>query len=316
MQGYSQSGAVDWLNFRLANALCAKNLSSAALEVMGGNVEFTVSKQCLMAITGAHAKITINDKLFTEKTPVVILLDANDHVAIGNVVCGVFSYIAFSVNFELPVFAGSVCAVKRESKGGYTNNGMGLACGDSFIFGSINRLRKCGLNILNKEQQRGHDLVSFAPILQKVITQQMSAHKTIPFSFCYQSYGFRHTEKQRFCAHQYVISQYIDKMGVRLNGPAIECELNHLTSQGVASGSIQIPGDGAPIIMRNDRQTIGGYPIIGSVNSEGLALLSQAQVNNTMVFKAVDFEASTIWQQFIDIQLKRVFNKTKMLFEN
>ena len=40
-------------------------------------------------------------------------------------------------------------------------------------------------------------------------------------------------------------------------------------------GAIQVPADGQPIVLMNDRQTIGGYPKIGSVLSLDIAALAQ-----------------------------------------
>ncbi|EWC41915.1 hypothetical protein B597_008210 [Stutzerimonas stutzeri KOS6] len=38
-----------------------------------------------------------------------------------------------------------------------------------------------------------------------------------------------------------------------------------MISEGVPSGAIQVPPDGQPIILLNDRQTIGGYPRLGAL---------------------------------------------------
>ncbi len=62
-------------------------------------------------------------------------------------------------------------------------------------------------------------------------------------------------------------------MGVLFQGPAIDCEVDGILSVGICHGAIQIPPDGQPIVLLNDRQTIGGYPKIGAALSLDAARL-------------------------------------------
>jgi allophanate hydrolase subunit 2 len=307
VNGYSQSGAVDWFSFQFANAICGKALNSPTLEVMAGNIEFKVSVSCLISITGASADISINGKGIDNRQ--VFKLEENDCVKIGPTVKGLFVYIAFSACFSLPVFANSVCAVKRENIGGTHDDGSSIVNGEVFPFVAQANISKNALRLF----YNGEFYVAPTPMLQKLIQSQFSPHKCVPFTFCYQQNNFTNVEKQRFVAHQYEVTQYIDKMGVRLAGADIQCNIANLTSQPMANGAIQIAGNGMPIIMRNERQTIGGYPVIGAVNSAGLAMLSQAIPSQKITFMATDFDSSTIWRQLIDIQLKQVLIKTRQL---
>lgn len=61
-----------------------------------------------------------------------------------------------------------------------------------------------------------------------------------------------------------------------------------LDSEGICYGAIQIPPDGQPIIMLKDRQTIGGYPKIGSVFPLDCFALAQAQINDEIHFEEID----------------------------
>ena len=45
--------------------------------------------------------------------------------------------------------------------------------------------------------------------------------------------------------------------------------------QGIPLGAIQVPPDGQPIVLLNDRQTIGGYPRLGALTPLSLARLAQ-----------------------------------------
>ncbi len=55
-------------------------------------------------------------------------------------------------------------------------------------------------------------------------------------------------------------------MGYRLEGPVIRHLHGHnIVSDGTVNGSIQVPGNGQPIVLMPDRGTSGGYPKIATV---------------------------------------------------
>ena len=76
-------------------------------------------------------------------------------------------------------------------------------------------------------------------------------------------------------------------MGYRLEGPAITCEIDGILSEGICAGAIQIPPDGQPIVLLNDRQTIGGYPKIGSALSLDTAHLAQLTPGGSVHFAPI-----------------------------
>ena len=76
-------------------------------------------------------------------------------------------------------------------------------------------------------------------------------------------------------------------MGYRLEGPPIRCEAGGILSEGIAPGAIQIPGDGQPIVLLADRQTIGGYAKIGSALSVDCAALAQLSPGDAVNFTPI-----------------------------
>ncbi|HSG51555.1 MAG TPA: allophanate hydrolase, partial [Rheinheimera sp.] len=67
----------------------------------------------------------------------------------------------------------------------------------------------------------------------------------------------------------------------------IACEQRQLLSEGICYGAVQIPPDGQPIVLLNDRQTLGGYPKLGSVLSVDCALLAQAGAGTEVYFMPI-----------------------------
>jgi allophanate hydrolase subunit 2 len=94
-------------------------------------------------------------------------------------------------------------------------------------------------------------------------------------------------QQRRFFSHKYTVSERCDRMGYRLEGPAITCDIEGILSEGICFGAIQIPADGQPIVLLNDRQTIGGYPKIGSALSLDAAQLAQLTPGGSVHFAPI-----------------------------
>jgi KipI family sensor histidine kinase inhibitor len=91
----------------------------------------------------------------------------------------------------------------------------------------------------------------------------------------------------------YQVSPMSDRMGVRLDGAALERdETGELLSQPVVAGSVQVPPDGRPIVLLAERQTIGGYPQIAQVISADLPKLARAWPGTRLRFREVSLEAA------------------------
>ena len=61
-----------------------------------------------------------------------------------------------------------------------------------------------------------------------------------------------------------------------------DCEL---TSEGLVRGAIQVPPDGAPVILLNDHPVTGGYPVIGVVRSADVDLAAQLTPGQEVSFR-------------------------------
>jgi allophanate hydrolase subunit 2 len=92
-------------------------------------------------------------------------------------------------------------------------------------------------------------------------------------------------------------------MGYRLEGPVIRHLHGHnIVSDGTVDGSIQVPGNGAPIVLMPDRGTSGGYPKIATVISADLGRFAQIPAGKGFRFKAVGMaEAQTEARKFAQL---------------
>jgi allophanate hydrolase subunit 2 len=83
-------------------------------------------------------------------------------------------------------------------------------------------------------------------------------------------------------------------MGMRLEGPPLEHSSKgyNIVTDGTAHGSIQVPGNGLPIVLLADRQTTGGYPKIAAVISADIPALGRLTPGARIAFEAVDIETA------------------------
>jgi allophanate hydrolase subunit 2 len=95
--------------------------------------------------------------------------------------------------------------------------------------------------------------------------------------------------RERFYAQRFRVTTATDRMGCRLGGEPIAYP-GEIVSEPTTSGAVQIPADGQPIVLMAEHQTIGGYPIIGTVLPCDLDRLAQAQPGTEVLFRPVSTE--------------------------
>ena len=111
--------------------------------------------------------------------------------------------------------------------------------------------------------------------------------RTVP---SYQQKNFSSFQQRLFYSSDYSVSKSFDRMGYRLTGKKITGDIEGILSEGICQGAIQIPADGQPIVLLNDRQTIGGYPKIGAVMSIDIAKLGQLKQGDKVRFEPISME--------------------------
>jgi allophanate hydrolase subunit 2 len=80
----------------------------------------------------------------------------------------------------------------------------------------------------------------------------------------------------------------------------------NITSDGIAPGSIQVPGNGQPIVLLADRQTTGGYPKIATVISADLPALGRLPIGGKISFEPVTMAAAEAARRRLHDQIDRI----------
>jgi len=270
--GLTTGGPLDPVAFKWANRLVDNELTATAIEISIGGFKAELTEKMNIAVTGAKAIIKVNGK----PTPQwqTLQLNKSDVIEVAYASQGCRIYLAVSGGFDIKPQFGSTSTVVREAIGGV--NGKPIEASMSLPVAAKSVQNKAGQVQLYKVPQ------FYRPDYSQNITLRV-----IPG---YQIQHFSRHQQRMFFYHEYEISDLADRMGYRLKGPKVKCDIEGILSEGICLGAIQVPADGQPIILMNDRQTIGGYPKIGSVLSLDLAKLSQLTQGAKVCFEPITID--------------------------
>ncbi len=265
--GLTNGGPADAQAFYWANRLCENTLDATAIEVSLGGLQLTAQVDCNVVVTGASMPLTVNDQAMPLWR--TFKVKAGDRIALGYAIRGVRCYVAVTGGFDIEPSFGSTATVCRESIGGLS--------GDKLKVSDILPIKK-PLNNSKKIQQH---------LLAEQDQPQYPNNLVLRTVQSYQYKLFSSIERRLFYANEFHVSEHWDRMGYRLQGRKIKTDIDGILSEGVCYGAVQVPADGQPIVLLNDRQTIGGYPKIGAVISQDCAKLSQLRQGDSVYFEPI-----------------------------
>ncbi|WP_371193226.1 biotin-dependent carboxyltransferase family protein [Glaciecola sp. SC05] len=299
--GYTQSGALDWQSFELGQALLGNHKADAkfshvGVEVTLGGIEMIFHQAALVALTGAPANCLVDGEAHNMNEAIFIPKGATLNVTNIGATQGARLYLACRGLFDVPTLYGSASNVRREGSGGLHLNGDSLQAGDTLSFKKQHSRPAHELAELVETLRRDNKLIGSVLHRQSVIDTE-----TLQFIPSYQWESFSTKERLKLLSSEFMVSPDCDRMGMRLVGPSIDTDARTLYSQGLCNGAIQCAGNGQLIVMLNDRQTIGGYPVLGAVDGFSRAKLAQKKAGDPLRFTATD-ELSiaakrSIWHQ-------------------
>ena len=111
---------------------------------------------------------------------------------------------------------------------------------------------------------------------------------------------FKIKDIKKFFDKKFTISKNINRTGIRLINNVIKpLKSFNIDSEGIVKGSVQVPGDGNPIVLTNDHPTIGGYPKIATVIINDYNKLIQMQPKTQFYFKEISIkEAESLYLKY------------------
>lgn len=276
-QGLTTGGAADEQAFFWANRLLGNPADSPCIEICYGGLQLKATEPCQIAITGADCGAMINEQPAANWQ--THHLNNDDILRFDYPRSGVRSYLAVKGGFQVQPVFGSVASVMREKTGGLDGFGSPLKTGDYLPFTQ-----------LQVSQQRQVPQ-TFIPDYDAALTLHIIENR--------QLHIFREPAFADLYAGNYQISLQSNQMATRLQGPSIHAERPGIISEGMALGAVQIPPDGQPIVLLKDRQTIGGYPVIGWVSPLDVFQLAQRPPEQKVKFNGISLtEAQQLLRKF------------------
>jgi biotin-dependent carboxylase-like uncharacterized protein len=271
--GLTPSGPMDRLALAAANTLVGNSPSAAAVEIGPFGAAFTARQGAVrVALAGAPRSVDIAGRAVASDTSMT--LADGETLTLGFARGGSFTYLAIEGGIEGEPMFGSLAVNARAGLG--SPYPRPLQAGDELQTAAAT----------GATERR----IELPPLADGPIRLVMGP----------QDDEFGDDQKKLFSDSEWKISATSDRMGYRLEGPVIKHLHGHnIVSDGTVNGSIQVPGNGAPIVLMPDRGTSGGYPKIATVISADFGRFAQIPAGKGFRFRAVSMaEAQAAARKF------------------
>jgi 5-oxoprolinase (ATP-hydrolysing) subunit C len=273
--GLTPSGAMDRLALAAANVLVGNSPFAAAIEIGPFGATFTARDGAVrIGLAGATRNADISDRAVAFDTSMTLL--EGEALKLGFARGGAFSYLAIEGGIRGELMFGSLAVNARAGLG--SPYPRPLQAGDELQTAAA-----------TGTMERRIDLPAFEGAPIRVVMGPQD-----------DEFG---DAAALFLDSEWKISAISDRMGYRLEGPVIRHLHGHnIVSDGTVNGSIQVPGNGQPIVLMPDRGTSGGYPKIATVISADLGRLAQIPAGRGFRFKAIGMaEAQAEARKFAEL---------------
>lgn len=281
--GVPSSGVLHPDLARIANALAGNGENLPLFEFFFTGPELLMeSGRARLAFSGDfRIELTRNSKKSAMRSWRTFTLEEGDSIKIGPVTTGKAGYLAISGSLDANPVLGSYSTYLRGGFGGL--NGSRLIPGVQLILKNVCSTGEPDYFLPeppDRESFGGHDAGNVQPTVIKVIMGPQHDYFTDESIDSFLSCVFRITRES-------------DRMGIRLEGVTLKHRDDRkpeIISDGIVPGAIQVPGNGAPIVLLADCQTVGGYPKIATVATVDLQKIGVIIPGRRIRFQAVTVE--------------------------
>ena len=221
-----------------------------------------------MALTGADCAATLDGV----ETGVwrTVRARAGQVLRLGYSATGMRAFVAFPGGLDVPTAFGSASAVARDGLPGLL--GRSLRAGEPLRWG---------------EPERACPVRRLPPALVPPETVSL----TLPLIVGYEWAEFSNADRERVFDAEWTVDPASDRAAGRLAGPALSSGPRVLDSTPLVDGTVQVTGDGLPLVFMRDRPTIGGYAKLGSVAPIALDAFAQARPGTPIRFARAEPDA-------------------------
>jgi len=271
---------------KISNALVGNDPSQSVIECWEGGLQFTTGDESLRLAVAADvdAVMTIESHSQTVQLTPFQSFTAQPNSTVNLKSTGGFRHAIIAISgLDIAQQLGSSSTYAKAGLGG--KNGSALTAGDVIRVGIA------------------------PPGADYVCTKSLSdAYKSCELRVVLgpQQDLFSDEGINNLLHNGYALGTDADRMGVRLSGSAIlhkNTASKDIVSDAIVPGSIQIPGNGQPIVLLRDAHTVGGYPKIATVLSIDLPLLGLQRAGSVFRFHAISIDEAidSVRQQEKDV---------------
>lgn len=272
-QGVPEGGAADAPALIHANRLVGNADQAAGLELTLRGPELSFPQGAVIALSGADMEARLNGAML--RPGVRQVLGPGSRLEFGTARQGARAYLAVAGGIEVSPVLGSRSTFMPGGWGGW--QGRALKAGDRLPVGK--NPGEAGEWLRMPELPIEHE-----PLLRIVPGPQLA--------------GFSDQALMAFLHFEYIVHADSNRIGIRLQGPALTYRGGEIASQAVLPGAIQVPPSGQPIVLGWDGPVTGGYPVIAGVISADLPRLAQLKPGDRLAFRMIDIEeARSAWKQ-------------------
>lgn len=287
-EGVSASGAADPVALRLGNLLVENQPGVAGLELTLVGGSFVFPDGAVIALTGADLGATVNGRPLemwashTLEPGTKLMFGATRNFARG--------YLAIAGGIQVDPFLGSASTHVLSGLGGF--EGRALRKGDRLRIGKASKK-------VRRRRITMAALYAFKPRKVLRVTEGPQAD------------WFSEAAKQVFYRDVFRVSEESDRVGLRLEGTALDgSTAREMITEGVSLGAVQVTPSGQPIILFVEQQTTGGYPKIANIIAADLHRIGQLRPRAEIRFQRTSLAvARSLW-----IEQERLLNAPEQLF--
>jgi biotin-dependent carboxylase-like uncharacterized protein len=268
-RGVTVSGPMDAFSLRMGNAMLGNDENASALEVTVVGPELIFNEERCVVLAGANLDVVIDGARVPAWT--VHRVQRGSRLRVGAPSGGgCRAYLCVSGGLDVPPVMGSRSTYTRAGIGGH--KGRALIDGDVVAFSEAPPLWR-----------RAEGFVCPLGIRPNFRVDEPILAMEGPQFGAFTDEGAR-----TFFGEIFTITGDSDRMGFRLDGPPVAHRTGaDIVSDGIVHGSVQVPGDGRPIIAMADCQTVGGYAKIAVVSAWSAAALAQRLPGERVRFEKV-----------------------------
>jgi antagonist of KipI len=246
--GVPAGGAMDPVSLAAANALAGNGAGEAALEMTLAGPELELLQDAVLAVTGAPLDVSLGGR--SAPFGDAFRAKSGERVRCGRTTRGARAYLA----------------VRGGLARGFPGEAARRIARDDVLHGSSSSAAQ--------PARAPAPEIPAEPRLRVVLGPE--ADRLPP------------AEIERFLGTAWRVSSESDRRGLRLEGRPLEMSGEaEISPSGMPPGTIEVPGNGLPILLGPDGPVTGGYPRIAAVIGADLRLLGQARPGDALRFVAV-----------------------------